>query len=283
MYKFSISGLATGDACPRKFKYSRIDQRIPAREDDALSFGRAMHKVLEVWHQDGGEHALDSITAIAGQLSIEDICRITALTQFYDPPVDEYRVVGTEVPFETTLQDPDTGGYLKGVRFRGVVDLVLEDKSTGELIIVDHKTTSQPILGYGPYWASAAINDQFAAYARVWGAHRVVVNAIKKPTIRLRKNDTPEDYLQRLLDTIIENPAEYYQWREYHKTEQDLEDIARSLCQRVRVLRRRYKDNAWPMHPQSCQTIYGACSYLDVCSGQATLDDPNLFMDREYR
>jgi hypothetical protein len=120
---------------------------------------------------------------------------------------------------------------------------------------------------------------QIKLYARVVGATRVLYDVVKKPQIRVKaaKGETIEEYQGRVDSLIKENPHEFYQHRllevEWtHSDEQELYQLSEEIhrCQ---------KNGVWPKNSGACDSYFGVCPYLPVCSGTMSLEDNTFFRD----
>lgn len=295
MLQISYSGLQTYAACPQKYRNVYIEGRVKIPTFDAKSVGSVVHEGLALLISG---KPLD-LTPFASQVSPEDACLVAAMLMNWPRRWEwepRYDVIGVEVPFEVPIRNPKTNRAIRGIRYRGFVDAVLRDPRTGLVYILEHKTTSDTITGFGPYWARLAIDDQIALYQMVFGAEGIIYNVGKKPKLKPsavdRKNaggeeatesDILDAFTDRLCNVLQNEPEEWYQWRQIYKTPEERLDAAQGLYDRAQTLLVAYRHGRWPKHPGACRTIYGVCEYLEVCTGRARLDDDALFMDKAQR
>jgi hypothetical protein len=64
---------------------------------------------------------------------------------------------------------------------------------------------------------------------------------------------------------------------------EELAEAQTDLYDHAKTLRDAQRLGRFPRNTDSCRSLYGACSCLDVCTGMARLDDDALFCDREER
>jgi len=189
----SASQISTYLGCSLKYMFQYVQQSVPQHLPIALPFGRAMHQAIERYYQsvmDTGEGApvkiMQELFADSVSLAIEasstpiqfkpetpDKDSIIAmghqLLQVFHDEVDltGYEVVGTEIPLSATLytdQGEDTG-----IKLVGILDLLLKDKASGELMVVDNKTAKNPMTQ-----SAADENLQMSAYSYLLASNKYV-------------------------------------------------------------------------------------------------------------
>ena len=285
----SYSDTTAWQRCPRYYLHRCVFRRVPVRESTALRVGTAWHTAMESYWTDGGGKpaAAKALQECAADIDEVDCARLAAMLEHYAPPVERYEVRGIEQRLDMPIIDPDSGKRLRGVSFRGIADLVLWDKDRRELVIVDHKTTSSQVIGFGPFWQGLTINRQLTWYRQAVGAHCVIYDAAKKPNYKPSAEDRKvagggdvlEAFRTRVSSIIAAEPEAWYQWREIRLTDDEICNAMRDLCAVVYQIRQAHQHNRWPCAPGQCVTRYGDCEYLDVCSGRARLDDDASFRD----
>lgn len=289
MQRVSASSLACFRACPRKYQHQYINWRTPVRESSALSFGRAWHAVLERWWSQSPEAAITWLVTEAENISPEDGARLAAMLSFYRPPRHEYEVEAVETEFCLPIPNPDTGRRMRGYELVGKLDVRARKRSDGSPRVIEHKTTSEEILGFGPYWQRMAIDHQVSIYTLATGAAAVLYDVARKLSIRLCGKDefaatsrkiTPSEAFQQRCEAEIEaEPTKYYAFRELVKTGDDLAEASADLYQQVQMLHSCRRMGTWPRNSSACRGLFGTCPFLDVCTGRASLDDTSLFGD----
>jgi len=317
MRRLSYSGISTFQRCPKRYAYRYIDRRVPIQTSDALTIGLFVHDALEAGWQyfAAGHRAIGDLRGRmeawcfenASRLDSVDAYRVAAMLSNYDPPdLDRWEVLGTEVPFEIKVRNPATGWPMHSHRLVGFVDCLLLDRETGERVVREIKTTSDDLLGFGPYWSRLAIDSQIGIYAQAFRASRVIYDVLKKPRHRpsqadtkaareriraARMNDelepTEQDVLEqfgfRLRNMMAENPREWHSWREIVFDDQLKQQAQRDVYGSVQAIASAHRGNAFPRYSTACRGVYGVCKYLDVCTGRATLDDDSLFEEKGSR
>lgn len=178
-------------ACPRKWRYDKVDHARRERVGAALVFGIALHDACAA----ANEAALtgESYNAAAGfvsawKLAIEQaavpvhygkdcaddlLAKGRALAAVYTPPPG---IIGVEQPFSVTL-DPDLPPV------EGRIDLIRRT-DTGDLAIADLKTAASRVLT-----ETDAAEAQLGLYDLAYPAavHEVIVlGKLKSPTMTIQ-------------------------------------------------------------------------------------------------
>lgn len=175
------------NACHRAYKLAYVDLKRPAIPSDALSFGTAMHSLLEhYWKREGFDpiDTGDRFRDVTLRELFEGYVR-----RWLDEDLEKYEPVGAEVYFEAPLMNPETRCISKTWKLAGKIDAIARERATGKVVIVEHKTTSQDIGPGSDYWKKIPIDGQVSGYyvgAQAVGldAQDCVYDVIRKPTIR---------------------------------------------------------------------------------------------------
>lgn len=162
---------------------------------------------------------------------------------------------------------------------RGTLDLVVENETTGEIWIVDHKTTSwDPQTVTSSY--SFALQPRVykllgsAVYPKIMG---VIHNVIKKPTIRQKKSQTWDEYL----DEVREWYSGTGKWSKYAEDRHSKPMFVRSYVRfdetadeetRLQLDEASTAARAFPnldrfyRNSNACMNYNSLCPYHDLCS-----------------
>lgn len=178
-------------ACHRAYRIAYVDLYRPAIEPEALSFGTAMHALLENYWNGVSRFILPPPSE-----GLDDY-RTATLKALYNGYVNryeaedslKYELVGAEIGFEAPLMNPETGAMSKTWHLAGKIDAIAREKATGKTIIVEHKTTSADIGPGSDYWRKIPIDGQVSGYyigAKTAGyeAQNCLYDVIRKPTIK---------------------------------------------------------------------------------------------------
>lgn len=89
-------------------------------------------------------------------------------------------------------------------------------------------------------------------------------------------DETPEEYRLRVREDIAENPTRYYARATIVRLEHDEREHAFDMWQSAKLLHEAERSGFAPRNPDACNAM-GACPYLAVCCGSASLDDDTKF------
>lgn len=92
------------------------------------------------------------------------------------------------------------------------------------------------------------------------------------------RQETADEFFLRCGEAIAGDVNRYYSRGEVVRLEQELHDARADIWAEARTLRENELANRWPRNPEACRRNGNAlCPFFDVCSGQASLDDPSRF------
>lgn len=295
--------------CAREHHYAYNLGYRPLGEDaEALRFGDAFHRGLEVWWLAlaGGEESrrlrveAAVATAVSHVTDPYEAAKLRVLLRGYDARWgdEQHDVVDVEAEFRALLRNPETGAASRTFVLAGKLDVLLRRK------FVEHKTTSEEIGPGSLYWRRLTLDSQVSTYyagAKALG-HEVdgcIYDVVRKPALRPLKatpvesrkytkdgrlyaaqreqDETPEEYEARLTEEVAANPDKYYQRGEVVRLEADEREAAQDTWQIARALREDELAARWPRNPDSCMRYGRVCPYFDVCTGVTTLNDMTRF------
>ena len=156
----------------------------------------------------------------------------------------------------------------------------------GRLALVEHKTTSSDVSPDSNYWIRLRANPQvmqyiLAARALGWDVSVVLYDVTRKPSIRVKQNETPEAFAQRLAEDTQARPEFYFARREVPILEDDIEEFTIQRLELSRLIlnfraasrKARRPEQAWPRHltELQCRT----CDFASFCL-QNIVPDPAL-------
>lgn len=302
----TASSINTYLGCPKKYEYSYVDlykSRLPI---PAFLIGSVVHKGLEhYWLRDSWE---DTLAAMVEQQCSEhhewwgsetgklEWDRCVAYVKGYfakwiKQDLTTYDVVSVEHEF------------LNGVR-AGKLDVLLRRKSDNQLVIMEHKTAGPYSKADEPgsvYWQRLPMDTQACFYLhniektkgeRPIIIYDVVMKTASKPQrsrARQRKDEKDTDFQQRKAEGD-ETPAAYrqrvtkaycteaerYIRREVVVTEEELALKMAEIDQTIEKMTAPFARNT-----TSCAMGSSACAFLDVCTGQDTLDGGNYIIKEQ--
>jgi hypothetical protein len=191
---YTASRLRAWRSCARAhfFRYA-LGCKTPS--SPAMEFGTAMHAVLEAWYRawQAGEDRLAAAFAAVDEADVSDTdrVRLRVLAAAYDARwgACDWEVLAVEVEFRYWLGDIQIGGK---------IDALIRERSTGNVFVVEHKTSTADTSPGAPYWDRLAIDTQVsiyvdgAAFGLDYEIAGCVYDVIKRPQHEI-KLATPEE------------------------------------------------------------------------------------------
>jgi hypothetical protein len=239
----SFSQIRTYKECPHKYWLSYIEDLKAREQAEALTTGSNYHAEIE--HLLKEENGLLT-TAEIMQFMPSDDAKIRAMVYAFA------KYILPELP---TLKEVEgkREGNIGGVDILAYLDALGTDN-----IPVEHKTTSDRIDEV--YKDSLAWDDQITLYAMLTGQTQVRYTAIQKPTIKLKQNETTEEYYKRCCEWYDDDP--YTRTGTFLVT-RSANDIA-EMIQDLSVLKNEIDNRKlWYRNPSACK-IFG-CPFKSIC------------------
>jgi hypothetical protein len=295
--------------CPRKHFFAYELSRRPAVTSDALRFGSLMHNALELWWREASiEPVLEFLDSATEDDNTYEIAKaralIVAYNERYRDDHEKYEVVEVEHEFRAPLINPRTNHNSQTWLLAGKIDVIVRERSTGAVIIIEHKTTSDSIAPDSDYWLRLTIDGQISGYyvgaeTSGYSCECCVYDVIKKPMLKpalatpedQRKytkdgklysnqrdtDETVEEYYDRLTTDIASRPDFYFCRRETVRLGDDLEDYMKDMWSCGREIRNAQITGYWRRNVGACNR-YGMCEYFGVCCKYASINDDTLFV-----
>ncbi len=153
-----------------------------------------------------------------------------------------------------------------GWTYRGKTDMVVEDRKTKKRFLVEHKTAGRLDAGYV---AKLPLDNQIIGYA--WADREqgnnydgVVYNVAKKPTIRLKGNETQSQFLKRVEDEYVLYPAKYFYREPLEFSDANLDRFGEELKKFVKNIDRAHDEKDFYQNTTQC-TSMGVCPFMRLC------------------
>lgn len=318
----SVSMAQTWLRCPRLFWYTYVLRKEPIDADTApQDFGTAGHAALASWwyEQDDSterlQRALEAARATDawGRLSRAAQLKLRAVLTAYHSKYkrQSWEILEIEEKHKLLLHEA------RGIWLRLTPDAIARNRETGETWVVEHKFTSADITPGSYYWDLKDIDLQNGVYtlaARAMGydVEGVLYDVAKRPGYRLRKatpkrkrqfykrdgkygkagdpkpgtyleDESENDFLDRVVDQIVQQPSAFLQRREYRLLEGDVEAAAEDIIGAARLIQGAGKAGLYPRNQSGCKAFNRTCEFYPVCASQASLDDPGIYQTRPRR
>lgn len=256
----SYSSTLTLHSCPRKFQLDKLREQVEDVAEsssnttfafghvvgtgvqqifEGLSFEKVLWNIFTGWHADlfaENEKQLKSIWYA-----------IHAVTKFYEMVVNndflaEYELLywndkpATELGFRITTPD--------NFKYRGFVDAVLRHRETGEIVVLEVKTTSSRNLNPAQYKNSA----QALGYSVVLD---VMVQDLSS---------------YKVMYLVYKTQAMEWEVMPFNKTFLQRAQWIQQLILDVELVKRFEEVGVYPMYGESCFNYYSECEYFGLCT-----------------
>jgi len=267
--KISNSRLDTYRRCPRKYRWTYVENIVTRRDSVPLIVGDAVHRGLAAHYtskdiQPAIAGAFDEVRA-KGKWMEGELSDLAAQQEYTELILRWYK---GKYPSEVwTILAPEVQGHvpLGDHQFFFRTDGLVSWQ--GFVWVLEHKTAS----AFGDIFFKKFRNDgQVTAY--MWGVWKhgfdrpkgTIINAIRKSK-KLDRADFQRDIVLRT-EEQLNNYMEQVQWE----------------TSQIAMLHKRFEDDpvAWIMHTHECVAFNRTCEYLELC----IKDRPEMrasFMDRE--
>lgn len=232
--KVSVSQLKQFKACRRAWYLHYVENLEPVTKSDALTVGTNYHALLETLYKDG---------------KLEDVepTKEAAMAKAYEKYI--FPAVKVELAEEWLEKEVTPEVTLIG----------RVDGMTADGVVVEHKTTSKDIgaeYEYNLMW-----DEQVLAYMYLTGTRRIIYTVCKKPTIRLKKDETQEEFYQRMLAWYDEDTESKIRTFDVIRTDEEVQAFVDEFVETVAQMdgKRCYRNT---LH---CSNFGADCPYRSVC------------------
>ena len=280
--------LSTYEACKRKGYYRDVLELVPNERGPALGFGITLHAAREAYIREAlkspAATVLDQSFAVeAGLVALRETWAKEMPEEYKDPAKfldkrslsnaeklfrgyiakygpQDYVPMYVEVPFTVGL-----GVSLDGweVVWSGIIDDLC--RFDGGLYVVDLKTSSWP-LG-STFFRNFRLSQQLMGY--VFAARQIVSPDVIGAMIHgLWVHAEP---IRKTTKTVPID--DYYKVDMYIWTDSQLEEWRTSVLSKVDEMQRAKLTEDFPMNLGQACSVYGKCSYQDLCLGSPEVRD----------
>jgi hypothetical protein len=181
-----------------------------------------------------------------------------------------------EHAIHATIASPTTGEASPHFTFFGIID------SYRDGVLEDYKTTQDP----REYAQEQALSPQLGLYAAALEENGFPVLSIRyrllqRPLLRLKKNQTPREYIDEIRDRCLEPGNSLDQ--EQPITTQIVEtarEIASEVATRILDLRAR---GTWLPNRSACHKFGRPCEFLPLCLAAQNGGDIDALISEAYR
>jgi len=230
IFDITASMISSFKKCPRRYELEYIYDLKPVGDDtsDALTIGSNYHANVEhILNYEEYDH-----TGLSGKMA-EAFEKYIDWQSWNAKPEQEFKI-----------------RLSRGIYLKGKLDAI-----TADGLPVEHKTTGQfDLLKYVDH---LAFDDQIAIYMLATGTNRAHYTVIQKPSIRLKKDETEEEYLERVSEWYT---PEHVICVDVVRTNEELEAKREEV---IYIARQIQKTKKFWCNPNACALT--SCAYDSAC------------------
>jgi hypothetical protein len=217
---------------------------------------------------------------------------------------EAYEVLAVEAEFRAPLVNPETGAPSRTWTIGGKLDVLARNIAKGRIEIIDHKTAKGDVSAGSDYLKRLRLDGQVSLYypgAEALGhqADAFLYDVLVKPGQRPLKatplearkytkggalyanqrdrDETPEEYRERLVAAIVEAPNDFFQRAEIVRIGDEVRDAMADIWDLGRMMREGELAGRAPRNPDACVRYGRTCEFFGACTGEASLEDEALF------
>lgn len=235
--RLSISKIKAFKACRQLYRLKYVEMLEPIQKAEALETGSNYHKLLEELNKTG---------TLDGEMTKE-----FAMAKAYEKYIyPHFKVVEAEKYVEYDLGNGDTLiGYVDGVTDNGY--------------IVEHKTTGMDITEQYEY--NLLWDEQILAYMLMTGMRKVWYTVCRKPTIRIKKNESEEEFFERMVAWYDEDTDSKIRLLEIERTDEEIEQFRQDLEVIKATIQEAVQDKNFYKNTCHCNMYGRRCEYSSIC------------------
>lgn len=239
----SVSKIKLFKACRRAYYFKYVECMEPVNKAEALVVGSNYHKNIEELYLNGGvvivDYSKEEAMAVAYQKYIYPILKVKSTEQWNHKKCGSHLMIGR-------------------------IDGISEDGC-----IVEHKSTSMDITEeyeYNLQW-----DEQLLAYMYLTGTRRAYYTICRKPTIRQKKNESKEEFFDRMVAWYDEDTEHKIKALCIYRTDKEIEDFAKSfswICNEIEfeeMMASQGNMDGLYRNTQYCNCWGRRCEYSSVC------------------
>lgn len=242
----SISRIKLFKACRRAYYLKYIEDLEPVEQATALATGSNYHSKLEELYN-------------TGDVDTSDFSKESAMAVAYKKYIyPQFSVDSVEDWIEKEIAP--------GFTLIGRADGIAKDG-----YLVEHKTTSMEVTEeyeYNLQW-----DEQILAYMWMTGSRKVHYTVCRKPTIRQKKNESDEEFFERMVAWYDEDTESKLRLLEVIRTDEEIQQFEDSVLYLLKDIQEVQDDPDKTAYRNTCHChMWGRrCEYSSICLSY----DPN--------
>jgi hypothetical protein len=277
--------------CRKKYQYSYVYGLAPRKPSIPFLVGGLFHEELDIAYTEGEfdedaarlriRKACDKASRGEG-LTPEDSEKIYMqqaiamgavkgyMEKYLVDDLKNWEVVEAEGSFKIAMP----GGWT----YHGKTDLVVKDKKTKKIKLIEHKTAGKLDAAYV---AKLPLDNQIIGYAWAKGKEGVkldgvVYNVTKKPAIRQRQNESINEFYKRVEAEYTARPEEYFYRESLVFSSASIANFEVELKKFTGEIDRCHDEEFFYQNTSQC-TAMGVCPFMKLCTDGVTPENLMLY------
>lgn len=255
--RVSISSLKAFKSCRRMYWLKYHEGLEPVQKAEALETGSDYHSLIELLYEEGNLYS-------AEENHSKELAMACAYWKYIYP---KFKMKSVEDWFEYPVT--------RSITLVGRTDGIAEDGC-----LVEHKTTSGEIgeeYLYGLQW-----DEQILAYMLAKNTRKIYYTVVRKPTIRQKKDESEEEFFNRMCQWYEEDTDSKIRLFEITRTDAEIERFRKELIETCRIMRTAEgRENKCYRNTLHCSRWGRMCEYAPVCLNYSPEENYIQFMRKE--
>jgi len=265
--------IQTRKNCPKMDYWRNIRGLVPIVKKKSLNIGGAFHKGMETRSVEKAVTYLRNQLLYPQDQQEADELEIAAATveAMVSGALEKWPAFERghrELKFEIPVMNPKTNSSSRSFRLGGKTDELVQ-LDDGTWWIVEYKTASQ--IGQA-YVDRLDLDSQITTY--IYGLQRhldimisgVFYRVVRKPSIRQNKNETLDQFRQRIIRDYQERKDFYFYEFQLYRSQADLDEFEKELWAFTQEYLFAKRSGVHWKNTSKC-TKFGGCPYMPLCRG----------------
>ncbi len=275
--------------CPRFYRYTYVDHIYPREKSIPLIAGGIWHESLHAYYR--GTKKKDVLKQVSKEykklvkqvrvnkdytqslILMESVTRAALRGYFRQYKRNEFEVIDTEMRFKLPI--------VEGVDLGGSIDRIVRNKNK-EIWIKEYKFTSRidqdTVI-------RTEIDHQVSIY--FWAAVKlglkpkgIIYDMVKKPYLKVHKNELGIDFEDRLASDYKLRPEFYFKREELHRDKKQIAEMVDDIEKKIQRLMYMRKYKLYDRETTQCLAYNTLCSYFPLCANPKSSRNKILFTDK---
>lgn len=264
MKVYTNSALKTFRLCPRKFyyQYECLIEIVDSGSRTAMDKGSEIHKAIQ------GKLAGLSIEEL--DIDLVSYPEILVLFQYYEVALREAEGIDfIEGEKQLHMILPE-----QNIILAGKLDGIVEQQK--ELKLLEIKTSKFKLAEDEDVLAKWDLDRQLSMYSLLARANDIfhiglVIDYIRTPSLKQKKKETDEEFLERINENVANNLDTYYAKIQIDRTLGQDYDSLQECLQEIRMIKTCRERDIWPKSSEGCNEYHKLCPYHLLCRGETNV------------